>query len=271
MTVFVDDPADERVSEFVRLSDPGSRRRLERGSATGQGFFIAEGPLVIRQLLRSSYPVRSVLVSERGLRALQPDLAGIAAPVYRVEQPVMDAICGYHFHRGALAAADRLPLPALAEVVPATGTVVLVEGVNDHENLGAIFRNAAAFGVGAVVLDPTCADPLYRRAIRVSMGHVLHLRYTRVADWPGAFGALRKLGFEVLALTPSSDARDVRTFAPRPRQALLVGSEGVGLSAKALAEADHRVRIAISPGVDSLNVATAVAVALHHLSPAAGV
>lgn len=270
MTVLVDDPADERVSDFVRLGDPGARRRLERASARGQGFFIAEGPLVIRQLLRSSYRVRSVLVSGRGLRALEPDLAGIAAPVYRVEQPVMDAICGFHFHRGALAAAERRPLPALNELVPATGPVVLVEGVNDHENLGAIFRNAAAFGVGAVVLDPTCADPLYRRAIRVSVGHVLHMPYTRVPDWPGAVGTLRQLGYEVLALTPSRDARDVRTIGHRPRRALLLGSEGTGLSAAALAAADHGVRIAMAPGVDSLNVATAAAVALHQLAPPSG-
>ncbi|HEX2042578.1 MAG TPA: RNA methyltransferase [Acidimicrobiales bacterium] len=264
MTVVVDDPSDERVADFVRLNDPAARRRLER-AAGGAGLFVAEGPAVVRHLLRSPYRVRSVLVTDRGLRALEADLAAAGAPVYRVTQAVMDAICGFHFHRGALAAADRRPLPPLADVAGRADSLLVVEGVNDHENLGALFRNAAAFGVDAVVLDPTAADPLYRRSVRVSMGHVLRMPFTRVADWPAGLARLRSLGFELLALTPAADARDVRTIGRRARRALLVGSEGAGLSARALAAADRRVRIAMAPGVDSLNVATAAALALHAL------
>ncbi|HEX2274326.1 MAG TPA: RNA methyltransferase [Acidimicrobiales bacterium] len=265
MTAVIDDPADERVAEFVRLIEPGARRRLERPSDGGDGYFVAEGPAVVRHLLRSPYRVRSVLVTDRGLRALEPDLAAVAAPVYRVTQAVMDAICGFHFHRGALASADRRPLPSLADVVGDADSLLLVEGVNDHENLGALFRNAAAFGVGGVVLDPTAADPLYRRSVRVSMGQVLRVAFTRVVDWPAALATLGSVGFELLALTPAADAPDVRTVGRRGRRALLVGSEGAGLSPEALAAADLRVRIAMAPGVDSLNVATAAAIALHTL------
>ena len=266
MTVPVDDAGDERVADFVRLNDPSHRRRLEHPSADGHGYFVAEGPAVVRHLLRSTYRVRSVLVTDRGLRALEQELAAVSAPVYQVSQPVIEDICGFHFHRGALAAADRKPLPSLADVARPADSLVLVEGVNDGENLGSIFRNAAAFGVAGVVLDPTAADPLYRRCVRVSMGHVLRVPFTRVTDWPAALGALRALGFEVLALTPSPTADDVRTVERRPRQALLVGSEGGGLSQGALAAADRRVRIAMAPGVDSVNVATAAAIVLHHLA-----
>ena len=265
MTAIIDDAADGRVAEFVRLNEPGARRRLERPSDGGDGYFVAEGPAVVRHLLRSPYRVRSVLVTDRGLRALEPDLAAVAAPVYRVTQAVMDAICGFHFHRGALASADRRPLPSLADVVGDADSLLVVEGVNDHENLGALFRSAAAFGVGGVVLDPTAADPLYRRSVRVSMGQVLRVAFTRVGDWPAALATLRSVAFELLALTPAADAPDVRTVGRRGRRALLVGSEGAGLSPEALAAADLRVRIAMAPGVDSLNVATAAAIALHTL------
>ncbi len=266
MPVPVDDAGDERVADFVRLNDPAHRRRLERPSRLGDGFFVAEGPAVVRHLLRSTYRVRSVLLTDRGLRALEPELVAVEAPVYLVTQAVMESVCGFNFHRGAVAAADRKPLPSLEHVAGAADSLVLVEAVNDSENLGSIFRNAAAFGVGGVVLDPTAADPLYRRSVRVSMGHVLRVPFTRVTDWPGALGALRALGFELLALTPSPKAQDVRTVEPRPRQALLVGSEGAGLSRGALAVADRQVRVAMAPGVDSLNVATAAAVVLHHLA-----
>jgi tRNA G18 (ribose-2'-O)-methylase SpoU len=179
----------------------------------------------------------------------------------------MDAICGFHFHRGALAAADRRPLPSLSEVAGGARSLVLVEGVNDNENMGAIFRNAAAFGVDGVVLDRTAADPLYRRTVRVSMGHVLRVPFTRVTDWAAALASLREAGFELVALTPAPDAEDVRAVEQRDRRGLLVGSEDAGLSPTALAAADRRVRVAMAPGVDSLNVATAVAVVLHQLAP----
>ena len=275
----VDDPADPRVADFVGLSDPDLRRRREQGDGQDAGFFVAEGPQVVRQLLHSPYRVRSLLVTERGLRALDDELAALGRrpvpPVYLAPQPLLDRICGFHFHRGALASADRRSLPDVATATAAADLAVVIEGVNDHENLGALFRNAAAFGAGAVVLDPTCADPLYRRSIRVSVGHVLRIPFARAAAWPHAIADLRALGFEVVALTPSPDAEDVRTLphgvqatqAGRgSRRALLVGAEGPGLSDAALAAADRRIRVAMAPGVDSLNVATAAAVALHQVA-----
>ena len=269
------DPADPLVADFVGLNDPGLRRSRERGDQTRGGFFVAEGVLVIGQLLRSPYPVRSLLVSERGLRALDGLLDDVVAPVYLAPQPVIEKICGFKFHRGALASAGRLPLPDLAAATAGAELVVVIEGVNDHENLGALFRNAAAFGAGAVVLDPTCADPLYRRSIRVSMGHVLRVPFTRATAWPAAIDDLRAAGFEVIALTPSPEAEDVRALEPAShavprRRALLVGAEGRGLSARALVAADRRARIAMVAGVDSLNVATAAAIALHRLTRPGG-
>ena len=259
----VDDPADPRLADFA-----GLRRRDD-----SNGPVIAEGALVVRRLLASPYRMRAVLVTERGLRALAGDLAagGIGAPVYLAPQPLVEAVCGYRFHRGALASADRAaPLDPAALLACRHSFVLGIEGVNDHENLGSLFRNAAAFGVGAVLLDPTTADPLYRRSVRVSMGHVLRLPFARVTAW----AALSDAGHEVIALTPAPDADDLAGVPPvapggRPR-AVVVGSEGRGLSAATLAAADRRVRIPLAAGVDSLNVATAAALALHHLAPGPG-
>ena len=262
----VDDPADPRVADFFRLNDPDLRRLREGPDAGGTGFFVAEGALVIRQLLHSRFPVRAVLLTAQGLAALEADLRGVDAPVYLVSQSVMTSIAGFHFHRGALASAERRPSPDLATVVDGADLVLMAEGVSDNENLGALFRNAAAFGVDAVVLDGTSADPLYRRSVRVSMGQVLRLPFTRVPSAVDGIARLGDMGFEVLALTPSPSAEDVRTVAPRSRQALLVGAEGRGLSDAALAGADRRVRITMATGVDSLNVATAAAIVLHHLA-----
>ncbi|MDQ6725754.1 MAG: RNA methyltransferase [Actinomycetota bacterium] len=263
----VDDPNDERVADFLRLNDPDLRRLREQTGGAEGGFFVAEGVMVIRHLLRSPYRLRSVLVTPQGLAALEGDLNDVTAPVYLVPQQVMSDVTGFHFHRGALATADRGPLPTdVLDVVGRSELVVMAEGVNDNENLGALFRNAAAFGAGAVVLDAGSADPLYRRSVRVSMGLVLRIPFTRADDTPGVVRRLQGVGYEVLALTPSPAAVDVREVAPRSRQVLLVGAEGPGLSEAAMAAADRRVRIAMAPGVDSLNVATAAAVALHHLS-----
>ena len=252
----VDDPADRRVADFFALNDPDLRRH---------GFFLAEGAWVIRQLLRSPYPVRAVLGTSQALARLADDLADLDAPVYVVDQALMTSITGFHFHRGVLASAERLPHPDLGAVASGARLLLLAEGVSDNENLGGLFRNAAGLGVGAVLLDPTCADPLYRRSVRVSVGQVLHVPFTVARPWPAAIARLRNAGFEVLALTPSPDAEDIRSVERRPRQALLVGSEGRGLSGPAMAAADRRVRITMAPGVDSLNVATAAAVALHRL------
>ena len=266
----IDDADDERTSDYVSLNDPDLRRLRARSAGVEGNLLIAEGAMVVRHLLASGHRVRSLLVTERGLRALDPDLAVIDAdvPVYLAPQPLVEAIAGFNFHRGVLAAADRAPLPDPGDLLATDGPLVVAEGVNDHENLGALFRNAAAFGATGVLLDPTSADPLYRRSIRVSMGHALRVPFARLADWPAAVASLQQHGYEVLALTPAAGAEDLRDVGSRTRQALLVGAEGAGLTATALAAADRRVRIALSAGVDSLNVATAVAIALHYLAPA---
>ena len=251
------DPADPRLADFRDLA--AADRRPDRPG--GRGLVIAEGVPVVRRLLASPYPVRAVLGVPSRLDALAADLAAVGCPVYRSSAAVMAGAVGFHLTRGVLASADRAPEPALSALLAAARRVLALEGVNDHENLGALFRNAAALGADAVLLGPRCADPLYRRSVRVSMGHVLRVPFGR-----GPLTALREAGFAVLALTPRPSAVPLSTVDPAvPRAALLVGAEGPGLSPEAVATADVQVRIPMAAGVDSLNVATAAAIALHHL------
>jgi tRNA G18 (ribose-2'-O)-methylase SpoU len=254
------------LDDYLALNDPVRRREVERRGS----FFIVEGLLAVEALLGSPYPVRSMLVAA----SKEPVVRGLMAR-FGVDPPVMvrpddevAAITGFAFHRGVLASAGRLPLPKPSSLVAGARRLAVLEGLNDHENLGALFRNAAAFGVDAVLADPTTADPLYRRSVRVSLGHVLRVPWTRLADWPGGLGLLRSAGFLVVALTPSADAAPIDVLAADPpdRLAFLLGAEGPGLSDAALVAADRRVRIPIAAGVDSLNVATAAAVAFHRLS-----
>lgn len=269
MLVPIAGPDDDRVADYVRLTDPDLRRLRETTAGTDGGFFIAEGVQVIRTLLASTYRVRSLFVTPRRWEALAPCGVPEEVPVYLADQAVLNEVAGFPLHRGALAAADR-PVPApLAEVCAGVALVVATEGVNDHENLGALFRNAAAFGAGAVLLDPTSCDPLYRRAVRVSMGQVLRVPFSGWSGGPAGVRQLQELGFEVVAMTPDPSAEDVAAV-PAPttgRRALLVGAEGPGLSADVLAAADRRARIPMAAGVDSINVAAATAVALHRLAP----
>lgn len=261
LPVPVDDPQDPRVADFVGLR--------ERTAEDEGAWFVAEGPQVVRHLLSSDYRLRSLLVTERGRRALAGEIERLEGRVLVAEQSVLDAICGFHFHRGALASADRTPLPDFRSLVPGARLLLLLEGVNDHENLGALFRNAAGFGVDGVILDPTAADPLYRRSVRVSMGHVLHMPWTRFAAWPEGLDEVRSAGFVIAALTPAPGSEPIDAVAADPPEklAFLVGAEGPGLSDAALAAADRRIRIPLSPRVDSLNVATAAAIAFHRLAP----
>ncbi len=265
--VSIDDPDDERIADFVRLKDPDLRRERASSNGVAGRSFIAEGSKVIRSLLASRYPVRALLLTPLRWEGLRDALETVEAPVYVASQEIVNQVSGFPLHRGALASADRLPLPSLGDVCAGARLVVATEGVNDHENLGALFRSAAAFGVDAMVLDPTSCDPLYRRCVRVSMGHALHVPFTRLPAGPAGIEALQALGFEVLALTPAVDATDVRRLGPteRPR-AVLLGAEGPGLSATALAAADVRVRIPMVAGIDSLNVTTAGAIVLHELA-----
>jgi tRNA G18 (ribose-2'-O)-methylase SpoU len=257
------------LDDYEALNDPARRRQIERRGA----FFIVEGTLAVEALLGSPYPVRSVLVTRGKEPAVRDALTAHGrdgVPVLVRPDDEVAAITGFAFHRGVLASADRLPLRPPSELVAGTSgarRLAVLEGLNDHENVGALFRNAAAFGVDAVLADPTTADPLYRRSVRVSLGHVLRVPWTRIADWPDGLAELRAAGFVLVALTPAAGAEpiDALAAAPPERLALLLGAEGPGLSAAALAAADRRVRIPIAAGVDSLNVATAAAIAFHRL------
>lgn len=239
--------------------------------------FVAEGLIVLEALLSSPYPLRSVLTSPARAEAAAALLARAAdsaaaplsaAPLYVAPSAVLAEVAGFDVHRGVVALGERRPFPDPANLLAGTDRVVVTEAVNDHENLGALYRSAAAFGVGAVLLDPTTADPLYRRSLRVSMGHVLHVPTARVR-WPDALSDLVADGWEVLALTPDRKAEDLRAVAGEvagARVALVVGAEGPGLSDAALSRASRRVRIPMAGSVDSLNVATAAAVALYALA-----
>ncbi len=231
-----------------------------------RGIFTLEGALSVEALLASRFVTRSVLVAEEHVDRMVARL-GVGAPMFAMPSAAMTELTGVHFHRGVLAVAERLPLPSVAALVAHARTILVLEAVNDHENIGSLFRNAAAFGVDAVILDPTTADPLYRRATRVSLGHVLHVPFTRADRWPGTLEELAALGFTTVALTPATDAQPLAALAAaaRERVALLLGAEGPGLSAAAMAAVERCVRIPMVAGVDSVNVATAAAIALSAL------
>lgn len=225
---------------------------------------IAEGVVVVQRLLASAYPVRALLGVRRRIEALADELVGVDVPAYVTSAEVMAKVVGFHLNRGVLAVADRAPQPDAEELAARAKLLGVLEGVGDHENLGSIFRNAAALGVDGILLGPGCADPLYRRSVRVSMGHVLRVPFATLDDWPGGLDMLRRHGHRVLALTPRSDA-SVLTVLPLTtgRVSVLLGSEGHGLTDQALEAADQLIRIPMAEGVDSLNVATAAAIAFH--------
>lgn len=258
----VTDPDDPRLDDFRDLNSVDRRPDLP----TGKGLVIAEGVLVVQRMLASRFTPRALLGTDRRLAELGNDLASTTAPYYRTSAEVMAQAVGFHLNRGVLASASRVPEPSVAQVVDGARTVAVLEGVNDHENLGSIFRNAAGLGVDAVVCGSGCADPLYRRAVRVSMGHALLVPYARATEWPADLVRLRESGFRLLAMTPQGDARALREAMAAvhgERVAVLVGAEGPGLTTAALRISDLRVRIPMSRGTDSLNVATAAAVAFY--------
>ena len=258
----VDDPADPRLDDFRDLTE--ADRRPDRPG--GRGLVIAEGVPVVQRLLGSPYPVRAVLGVGPRVDALRRDLDPVDVPVYLASAGLMTGVVGFHLNRGVLAVADRAPAPDLAALLAAARRVLVCEGINDHENLGALFRNAAALGADAVLFGDRCADPLYRRSVRVSMGHVLRVPFAPLPSWPSGLSLLREAGFTVVALTPRQPSEPLSGVdGAAARLALLVGAEGPGLTAAALAAADARVHIPMADGVDSLNVATAAAVALYAL------
>ncbi|ANZ36585.1 rRNA methyltransferase [Lentzea guizhouensis] len=256
----INDPADPRLDDFRDLST--ADRRPDRPG--GRGLVIAEGVVVVERLLASPYPVRGLLGVRRRVEAL--DLSELDVPAYVTSAEVMASVVGFHLNRGVLAAADRAPAVDLDALTDTAQRLAVLEGVGDHENLGSIFRNAAALGVDGVILGPGCSDPLYRRSVRVSMGHVLRVPFATTDQWPATLNMLRQKGYTVAALTPHPSALHLADAGLRGRRvAVLLGSEGPGLTDEAIAAADLAVRIPMSSGVDSLNVATAGAVAFYAL------
>jgi tRNA G18 (ribose-2'-O)-methylase SpoU len=257
----VDDPGDPRLSEYRDLTDGELRTATE----SEHGLFIAEGVVVLRRLLGTGLRIRSVLLSPHQCELLAGELRALPAPVYVAPPEVLRTLTGFSVHRGVLAAVDRPAGRSAGELLGTSERVVVLEGVNDHENLGSIFRNVSALGFDAVLLDARCSDPWYRRCVRVSTGHVLTVPSARL----DTLEDVRRAGFTLLALTPDVDAAPLGEVARRvrPPLAVLLGAEGPGLSAEARTVAHERVRIPMTPGTDSLNVAAASAIALYMLGP----
>lgn len=257
------DAADPRLADYRDLTDVALRRVLEPEG----GLYIAESAKVIGRALAAGHRPRSVLVQEKWLPGIEALPIADPVPVYVVEPGIAEALTGYAVHRGALAAMHRPHLPSVAEAVADARLVVVLEDIVDHTNVGAIFRAAAGLGADAVLVSPRCADPLYRRSVRVSMGTVFQVPWTRLPEWGEARGILHEAGFALAALALADDAVPLDAFgAHRPeRVALMLGAEGDGLSRRALEAADTVVTIPMAGGVDSLNVAAASAVALWEL------
>ena len=291
--IAVDDPADPRLHDYTGLTDVELRSRREPAA----GLFIAEGEKVIRRAAAAGYPMRSLLLSPKWVEPLRDVIDASPAPVYVVAPELAESVTGYHVHRGALASMGRKPLPAVADVLSGARRLPVTEAVNerpdagavsppgrqeapvrrlavfedivDHANLGAAFRNAAALGVDGVLLTPRCADPFYRRSVKVSMGAVFQVPWTRLESWPEDVAILRSAGFTVAALCLSDRAITLDELASRhdEKLALVFGTEGAGLTPAVLAAADQHVRIPMDAGVDSLNVAAASAVAFYATRP----
>lgn len=263
----VTDPGDDRLADYVSLTDVALRSKHE----PAKGLYIAESSTVLERALRAGHRPRSVLLAPRWVPDLERMVAALPArdderepiTVYVADEPVLEAITGFHVHRGALAAMHRPPLPAVADVLAGARRVAVLEDIVDHTNVGAAFRSAAALGVDAVLVTPRCADPLYRRSVRVSMGTVFQVPWTRIDPWPDGVAALREAGFVSAALALSEDAitLDELVADPPERLAMVLGAEGHGLKATTVAACDLVVRIPMAGGVDSLNVAAAAAVA----------
>ncbi len=264
-TVLIDDLTDEGLADYTSLTDVALRRTLE---ADG-GLYIAESTKVIRRALEAGHRPRSVLLQDKWLGDIAPFLEGHDVTVYLAEPDLLEHIVGFRLHRGALASMHRPPLPDPVQLLRSARRVVVLEDIADHTNVGAIFRSVAALGADAVLVTPRCADPLYRRSVRVSMGTVLQVPWTRLPEWDQAAPMLHDAGFEIAALALRDDAVSLDDYARTApeRVALLLGSEGDGLSDRAVEHADRVVRIPMRPGVDSLNVASASAVALWELRP----
>lgn len=261
----IDDPADSRLADYVSLRDVNLRKSLE----AEQGLFIAEGAKVMRRACEAGYPPRSFLLAPRWIDGLRDLFDDLDVEVYVVSEALAEQVTGFHVHRGALASMCRQTRWSAADLTDAR-RVVVCEDIVDHTNVGAIIRCAAGIGWDGVLLAPRAADPLYRRAIKTSMGTVFQLPWARLEDWSGGLDELRNHGFTVAAMALSDDSVTLDEFSAdlraKPRKvALLMGTEGAGLSAHWISQADVVVRIPMAGGVDSLNVAAAAAVACYEL------
>jgi len=256
----VEDPLDPRLADYRDLRDVELRKHFE----SEHGLFLAEGEKVVRRAVEAGFPVRSLLMAARWIDSLADVLDRSDAPCYVVSEALAEQVTGFHVHRGALASLERTPSPSVADVLSGARTVVALENIVDHTNVGAIFRSAAALGVDAVLLTPRCADPLYRRSVKVAMGAVFSMPYARLDDWYDSVGVLSRAGFTTVALTPAADAVEIEeAVRGLGRVALLMGSEGPGLSRRWMEAADRRAVIPMAAGIDSLNVAAATAVACY--------
>jgi tRNA G18 (ribose-2'-O)-methylase SpoU len=261
----VRDAASDTVADYARLTDVALRSISE----PERGIFIAESAKVIRRAIDAGHTPRSVLMEEKWLPGLEAALAPFDIPVHLADPDELEAITGYRVHRGALAAFERPALPDPGSLLAAARRVVILEDIVDHTNVGAIIRGCAALDVDAVLVTPRCADPLYRRSIRVSMGTVFQVPWTRLETWPEDMSLLKSAGFEVAALALADDAVPLDEFASRlpERLAMVFGTEGDGLTRRTVEAADHVVMIPMARNVDSLNVAAATAVALWATRP----
>lgn len=264
--ISITDRTDKRLDDYVKLRETSLRRKLEIEG----GLFIAEGAKIIRRAIEAGFEPRSFLLAQRWLAGLADLLDECDAPVYLVSEELAEQVTGFHVHRGALASMHRTAGIQPEELLSAN-RLVICEDIVDHTNVGAIIRSAAGLGWDGVLLAPRAADPLYRRAIKTSMGAVFEIPWARMSNWESGLLVLRESGFEIVAMALRDDAIDLSEYAAelaaRPRKvALLLGTEGDGLSSRWLSQADAVVRITMRHGVDSLNVAAAAAVACYALS-----
>ena len=256
----VGSPDDPRLADYRDLRDVELRKSLE----AEEGLFLAEGEKVVRRAVEAGFPARSFLMAPRWLDGLSDVLAASEAPCYVVSEALAEQVTGFHVHRGALASLARRPLPSVAEVLDGARSVLVLEDIVDHTNVGAIFRCAAGLGFDAVLLAPRCADPLYRRSIKVAMGTVFSVPWTRLPDWYDALPSLAEAGFTTVALSLGPDSVEIEdAVAGLDKVALVLGSEGHGLSEHWERAASRRAVIPMHAGVDSLNVAAATAVACY--------
>jgi tRNA G18 (ribose-2'-O)-methylase SpoU len=251
---------DPRLADYRDLRDVQLRQHVE----AEHGLFLAEGEKVVRRAVEAGHDARSFLMAPRWVDGLADVLARSGAPCFVVSESLAEQVTGFHVHRGALASLARPPLPSVEEVLSGARSVLVLEDIVDHTNVGAIFRSGAALGFDAVLLAPRCADPLYRRSIKVAMGAVFSVPWTRLPDWDGALATVSEAGFTTVALTLAPDAVEIeRAVAGLDRVALVLGSEGHGLSPRWQRAADVRAVIPMAADIDSLNVAAATAVACY--------